>query len=138
VAASKEQESKMMNNKGRISKYLAAHTENSNLPSVLSFSTSRNQNFVFLIFFLNQGHNRMNNTKYQLKLMKDVIGTNSGAFGKTGARTLEPESSAFLIFLIFLRTLNVAWRGNHICNFSRAFGKKIHLNRSSEQKVMPD
>jgi hypothetical protein len=27
----------------------------------------------------------MNNTKYQLKPTKDVIGTISGAFGKTGA-----------------------------------------------------
>jgi hypothetical protein len=46
----------------------------------------------------------MNSTKYQLRTIKDVIGTNSGAFGKTGAGTSEPESSAFLIFLIFLRT----------------------------------
>jgi hypothetical protein len=87
VAASKKQGSKMMNNKGRINRYLAAHTENSNLPPVLSFTTSRNEIFVFLllfflIFFLNQGHKRMNSTKYQLKPMKDVIGTNSGAFGK--------------------------------------------------------
>jgi hypothetical protein len=37
--------------------------------------------------------------------MEDVISTNSGAFGKTGAGTSELESSAFLIFfLIFLRT----------------------------------
>jgi hypothetical protein len=36
--------------------------------------------------------------------MKDVIGTNSGAFGKPGAGTSELESSAFLIFFIFLRT----------------------------------
>jgi hypothetical protein len=46
----------------------------------------------------------MNSTKYQLKLMKYVIGINSVAFGKTGAGTLELESSAFLIFLKFLRT----------------------------------
>jgi hypothetical protein len=45
----------------------------------------------------------MNRTKYQLKVMKDVIGTNSGAFGKTGAGTLEPESSAFLIFFQFFQ-----------------------------------
>jgi hypothetical protein len=45
----------------------------------------------------------MNNTKYQLKPMKDVIGTNLGAFGKTRAGTSELESNAFLIFLIFLR-----------------------------------
>jgi hypothetical protein len=43
----------------------------------------------------------MNSTKYQLKPMKDVISTNSGAFGKTGALTSEPESSAFLIFFEF-------------------------------------
>jgi hypothetical protein len=42
----------------------------------------------------------MNSTKYQLKPMKDVIGTNSRAFGKTGARASGLESSAFLIFLI--------------------------------------
>jgi hypothetical protein len=40
----------------------------------------------------------MNSTKYKLKPMKDVISTNSGAFGKIGAGTSEPESSAFLIF----------------------------------------
>jgi hypothetical protein len=50
VAASKEQGSKMMNNKGRISRYPAAHTENSNLPPILSFSTSWNQIFVFFAF----------------------------------------------------------------------------------------
>jgi hypothetical protein len=44
----------------------------------------------------------MNSTKYQLKPMKDLIGTNSGAFGKTGAGTSELESSAFLIFSEFL------------------------------------
>jgi hypothetical protein len=38
--------------------------------------------------------------------MKDVINTNSEAFGKTGAGTSKPESSAFLIFFIFLRTPN--------------------------------
>jgi hypothetical protein len=37
-------------------------------------------------------------------MIKDVIGTNSGAFGKTGARTSELESTAFLNFLNFLRT----------------------------------
>jgi hypothetical protein len=79
----------------------------------------------------------MNSTKYQLKLMKDVIGTNSGAFGKTGAGTSEPESSAFLIFLNFLRTPYLAKPGNRMCNFLRALHKKIHLNQSSERKVMP-
>jgi hypothetical protein len=44
---------------------------------------------------------RKNSTKYQLRPMKDMSGTNLGAFGKTSARTLEPESSAFLIFLNF-------------------------------------
>jgi hypothetical protein len=91
----------MMNHKGSISKYPAAHIENNKFPPILSFSTSRNQIFVFFIFFLNQGHKRMNNTKYQLKPMKDVIGTNSGAFGKTGAGTSELESSGFLIFFKF-------------------------------------
>jgi hypothetical protein len=45
----------------------------------------------------------MNTTKYQLTPMKDVIGTNSGALGKTGAGTSKLESSAFLIFFNFLR-----------------------------------
>jgi hypothetical protein len=50
----------MMNNKGSISKYPAAHTEKTaNLPPVLYFSTSRNQifvfSFVFLIFFSQPG-----------------------------------------------------------------------------------
>jgi hypothetical protein len=51
VAASKEQGPKMMNNKGKINRYPAAHTKNSKLPPVLCFSTSRNQIFVFLLLF---------------------------------------------------------------------------------------
>jgi hypothetical protein len=43
----------------------------------------------------------MNSTKYQLRSMEDVIGTNSGVFWKTGVGTSEPESSAFLIFVYF-------------------------------------
>jgi hypothetical protein len=66
----------MMNNKGSISKYPAAH----------------------------QGHKGMSSTKYQLKPMKDMIGTNSGAFGNTSAGTSKLESSPFLIFFEFLRT----------------------------------
>jgi hypothetical protein len=96
----------MMNNKGSISKYPAAHTEKQQICSlfcllalvgikILFFS------FVFLIFFLNQGHKNRNSTKDQLKPMKDVVGTNLGAFGKTGAATLELESNAFLIFFNF-------------------------------------
>jgi hypothetical protein len=113
----------MMNNKGSISKYLAAHNENSKFPPILSFSTSRNQIFVFFCFyffdiFSQPGAQGNNSNKYQLKPMKDVIGTNSKAFGKTGAGTSELESSAFLIFLIFLRT---PYLGNHMCTFSRAF-----------------
>jgi hypothetical protein len=45
----------------------------------------------------------MSSTKYQLKPMKDVIGTNSGAFGNTGARTSKTESSVFLIFFNFFK-----------------------------------
>jgi hypothetical protein len=80
----------MMNHKDSTSKYPTTHIENSKFPPILSFSTSRNQIFVFLLFFiyfLNQGHKRMNSIKYQLKPMKDVIGTNSEVFGKTGAGT---------------------------------------------------
>jgi hypothetical protein len=47
----------------------------------------------------------MNSTKYQLKPMKDVIGTNLGAFGKTGAGTSELESSAFLNFFEFFENV---------------------------------
>jgi hypothetical protein len=43
----------------------------------------------------------VNNTKYQLKPMKDMIGTISGAFGKTGAGTSYTESSAFLNYFNF-------------------------------------
>jgi hypothetical protein len=43
--------------------------------------------FCFFIFLLNRGHKRVNSTKYQLKPMKDMIGTISGVFGKTGAGT---------------------------------------------------
>jgi hypothetical protein len=80
----------------------------------------------------------MNNTKYQLKLMKDVIGTNSGAFGKTGAGTSEPESSAFLIFFEFFENTQPGIAGEMYVQLFDSFpGKKIHLNRSSERKVMP-
>jgi hypothetical protein len=91
VAASKEQGSKMMSNKDSTSRYPTTHIENNKFPlcyllalvgiKFLFFC------FCFLIFFLNQGHNRVNSTQYQLKPMKDVISTNSGAFGKTGAGT---------------------------------------------------
>jgi hypothetical protein len=113
----------MMNNKGSINKYPAAHAEkNSKFAPILSFSTCRNQIFIFffyfLIFFLNQGHKNRNSTKYQLKPIKDVIGTNLGAFEKAGAGTSELESSAFLIFF-------------------ELFKNTLPGNRSSEQKVMP-
>jgi hypothetical protein len=50
---------------------------------------------------------------------------------------LELESSAFLIFFNFFEIAAPDIVGNRMCNFSRAFQKKIHLNRSSERKVMP-
>jgi hypothetical protein len=62
--------------------------------------------------------------------MKDVIGTNSGAFGKTGAGTSEPESSAFLVFLNFLRMPYLAMPGNRMCNFSRALQQKSNSPQS--------
>jgi hypothetical protein len=85
-----------------------------------------------LIFFLNQGHKRMNNTKYHLKPMKDVIGTNLGAFGKTGAGTSEPESSAFLIFFEFFENAEPGIAGElYVQLFESFLGKTIHLNWSS-------
>jgi hypothetical protein len=116
----------MMNNKGRISKYPATHTENSKFAPVLSFSTSRNQIFVFLllsflIFFLNHRHKNRNSTKDQLKPMKDVIGTNSRAFGKTGAETSELESSAFLIFFNFFEITALRIAGESHVQFFKSF-----------------
>ena len=75
------------------------------MPTVLSISTSRNQSvfrfsFIFLIFFITQEHKNRNTTKYQLQSMKDVIGINSGVFGKTDAETSQLESRVFLIFFI--------------------------------------
>jgi hypothetical protein len=90
----------------------SSHRKTASIPPVLSFSTSRNQIFIFLLLFFafvlfdifsNQGHKGTNSTKYQLKPMIDVIGTNSRAFGKTGVGTSKLESSASLIFLNFLR-----------------------------------
>jgi hypothetical protein len=82
----------MMSHKDNTSRYPTMHIENSKFPlfcllalvgiNFLFFC------FVFLIFLLNQGHKRVNNTKYQLKPMKDMIGTITGAFRKTGAGTL--------------------------------------------------
>jgi hypothetical protein len=94
----------MTNNKGSISKYPAAHTGKTAMYPLFYLLALVGIKFLFfcfcfLYFFLNQGHKNRKSTKYQLKPMEDVIGTNSGAFGKTGAGTLEPESSAFLIFL---------------------------------------
>jgi hypothetical protein len=64
--------------------------------------------------------------------MKDVIGTNSGAFGKTGAGTLEPESSAFLIFFEFFENVLPSVVGESFVQLFKGFSKKIHLNWSSE------
>jgi hypothetical protein len=66
----------------------------------------------------------MNSTKYQLKLMKDVIGTNSGAFGKTGAGTSELESSAFLIFLNFFENALPSTVGESYVQFFKSFPEK--------------
>jgi hypothetical protein len=53
--------------------------------------------------------------------MKDVIGTNSGAFGKTGAETSELESSAFLIFLNFFEITAPGIARELYVKFLRAF-----------------
>jgi hypothetical protein len=66
--------------------------------------------------------------------MKHVIGTNSGAFVKTGARTSELESSAFLIFFNFLRMPCLEC----MCNFLRAFReKKFTSIRVPSEKLCP-
>jgi hypothetical protein len=132
----------MMNNKGSISKYPAAHTEKQQICPLFCLLAVVGTKFLFfcfcfLIFFLNQGHKNRNSTKDQLKPMKDVNGTNSGAFGKTGAGTSELESSAFWIFFNFFEIAAPSIVGNRMCNFLRAFQKKIHLNWSSKKKVMP-
>ena len=70
--------------------------------------------------------------------MKEVIGTNSGAFGKTGAGTSELETRAFLIFFNFFEIAVTGEASESYVQFFESFqGKKIHLNRSSERKVMP-
>jgi hypothetical protein len=91
VAASKEQGSKMMSHKDSTSRYPTMHIENSKFPLFCLLALAGIKFlffcFCFFIFLLNQRHNRVNSTKYQLKPMKDMIGTISGAFGKTGAGT---------------------------------------------------
>jgi hypothetical protein len=103
----------MMNNKDSISKYPIAHIEKQQICPLFCLLALVGIKFLFFCFYffdilLNQGHKNRNSTKYLLKPMKDVIGTNSGAFGKTGAGTSELESSAFLFFLNFLRMLYLA------------------------------
>jgi hypothetical protein len=67
-----------------------------------------------------------------------VIGTNLGAFGKIGAGASELESSAFLIFFNFFENALPGIAGESYVQLFESFLKKtIHLNRSSEQKVMP-
>jgi hypothetical protein len=56
--------------------------------------------------------------------MKDVIGTNSGAFGKTGARTSEPESSDFLIFLNFFENTEPDVAGESYVQLFESFPEK--------------
>ena len=114
------------------------------MPTVLSFSTSRNQSvfrfsFIFLIFFLTQEHKNRNTTKYQLQPMKDVISINSGVFGKNDAETSQLESRVFLFFLIFFEISKCGEGMESYVQFFESFPrKKVHLNRSSERKVMPD
>jgi hypothetical protein len=80
----------------------------------------------------------MNSTKYQLKLMKDVIGTNSEAFGKTGAGTSKPESSAFLIFFEFFENAlpSVAWE-LYVQLFESFPGKQLTSIRVPSKKLCP-
>jgi hypothetical protein len=62
--------------------------------------------------------------------MKDVISTNSEAFGKIGAGTLELELSSFLIFFEFFEN---TLPGELVVQLFESFlGEKIHLNQSSE------
>jgi hypothetical protein len=53
--------------------------------------------------------------------MKDVIGTNSRAFGKTGAETSELESSAFLIFFNFFEITALRIAGESHVQFFKSF-----------------
>jgi hypothetical protein len=53
--------------------------------------------------------------------MKDVIGRNSRAFGKTGVGTSKLESSAFLIFYNFFEIAAPGIAGELYVQFSRAF-----------------
>ena len=57
--------------------------------------------------------------------MKDVIDTNSGAFGKTGAGTSELETRAFLIFFNFFEIAVTGKAGESYVQFFESFqGKK--------------
>jgi hypothetical protein len=68
-----------------------------------------------------------------------MIGTILGAFGKTGAGTSYTESSAFLIFFNFFENAEPGVVGESYVQLLESFPrKKMHLNRSSERKVMPD
>jgi hypothetical protein len=80
----------------------------------------------------------MNSTKYQLKLMKDLIGTNSGAFGKTGAGTSVLESSVFLIFFIFFENTLPGVAGESYVQLFKSFpGKKFTLIGVPSEKLCP-
>jgi hypothetical protein len=70
--------------------------------------------------------------------MKDVIGTNSGAFGKTGAGTSEPESSAFLIFFEFFENaLPVIAGESYVQLFESFSGKKFTSIGVPSEKLCP-
>jgi hypothetical protein len=57
--------------------------------------------------------------------MKDMIGRNLRAFGKTGVGTSELESSAFLIFFNFFEIAIPGIAGESYVQFFRAFQKKM-------------
>jgi hypothetical protein len=71
----------MMNNKGSISEYPAAHIEKHQICPLFCLLALVGIKillfFFFIYFFLNQGYKNRNSTKDQLKPMKDVIGRNS-------------------------------------------------------------
>jgi hypothetical protein len=80
----------------------------------------------------------MNSTKFQLKPMKDVIGTNSGAFGKTGAGASEPESSAFLIFFKFFENaLPSIAKKSYVQLFKSFVEKQFTSIEVSSKKLCP-
>jgi hypothetical protein len=91
-----------------------------------------------LIFLLNQGHKRGNSTKYQLKPMKDMIGTISGAFGKNWCWNFVARIKCLPDFFNFFENAEPGVASESYVQFFESFsGKKFTLIGVLSEKLCP-